>query len=443
MMTPRKARPSRDLKLKVLLLVIAGAVGACACSPAQEGRAQMKDPQANFATPGAAHEPETERPPLTDTERQFYRDAAALAWSFMETNYQPATGLVNATPSWQYITTWDIGAQLIAFTAARELGLLEQAEFDRRMARTLSTLERVALFRGIAYNKAYSTRDASMGTGAGANRGTGWSATDLGRLLIGLKVVAEREPQHAAQAERVVRRIRFNEVVNDGYLHGQLIGRSGRPWTFQEGRIGYEQYIAAGFNLWGVRAQHALDLRRNAQPVTVLGVQLLQDRRWQDRLVSEPFVLYGLELGMPADVQQLATNILAAQAARFRATGQITIASEDAVGVPPYYFYYYCVYCNRKQFIIDAAQPGRDLDSPRWVSTKAAFGWHALMPDAYTQQALDHVAAARHRTNGWASGVFEGTGRSTDTYDINTAAVLLEVAAFQLRGARPLLQPAR
>ena len=107
------------------------------------------------------------------------------------------------------------------------------------------------------------------------------------------------------------------------------------------------------------------------------------------------------------------------------------MASEDAINRGPYYFYYYCVYCDGKPFVINVHTPGLTLDAPRWVSTKAAFGWHALMPSAYTWQAVEHVQGARDPKAGWASGVFEETGASTETYTLNTAAVILEAAAYR------------
>lgn len=420
----RRVRPS-------LFLLACLSAAMAACSPA----AERGDEPAVRSAPV-----EVVRTPLTPAERAFYREAARLAWQYMERYYQPLTGLVNATPEWPYTTIWDIGGQLLAFQAAKELQLLDAEEYDRRMGTALATLERVPLFRGAAFNKLYSTTSGSMGNGT-QRGGTGWSATDLGRLLVALKVIATREPQHAEQAERVVRRIRFDEVVRGGYLHGQMIGRSGRPWTFQEGRIGYEQYVAKGFELWGADVASALDFSRNAEPVEVMGVRLVRDRRWQDRLVSEPFVLMGIELGFTPEIAELAAAMLAAQEARYRATGHVTIASEDAIGLPPYYFYYYCVYCNNRPFVVDAATPGRPLEIPRWVSTKATFGWHALLPSDYTRRALEYVQRARHPDWGWASGVFEETEASTGTYDINTAAVVLEAAAFQLRGWRPLIEP--
>ena len=418
-----------------MLLVLGLAATSSTCSPSGE-RADANLIESGVLAVLAPADPV--RGPLTDAERRFYVDAAEVAWSYLDANYQEATGLVNATPDWQYTTIWDIGAQLLAFLAAKELGLLTTEEYERRTRAALTSLERMELFRGIVFNKTYSTRDASMGDGS--RRATGWSATDLGRLLVALKIVATREPIFAAAAERVVRRIRMDDVVRSGYVHGQLIGSGGAPWTFQEGRIGYEQYVATGFQLWGARVDNALDLSRNGEPVDVLGVRLLRDRRGQDRLVSEPFILLGIELGIRDDLWQLAAAVLAAQKARYDSSGQITITSEDAVGVPPHYFYYYCVYCNRQPFVIDAALPERELNVPRWVSTKGAFGWHALMPSDYTRIALEHVNSARHPTRGWASGIYEVSGATTATYDINTASVILEVAAFQLRGWRPLIE---
>lgn len=414
-------------------------LGAAACSDAKGSSTVGNDGSTSEATAtvlAQAVVPDPPRAPLTAAERAMYEEMARLSWTYLDKYYQPASGYVNATPDWANTTVWDIGGQILAYLSARELGLIQPAEYDKRTRQTLQSLEKAELFRGAAYNKLYSTVDGSLGRSR-----MGWSATDLGRLMLSLKVLAVRQPEYAAQAERIVRRMDFRQIVRNGYLHGQLIGSSGKPWTFQEGRIGYEQYVARGFSSWGVDVGNAANLRKNAKPVTVLGVELLQDKRRLDRLLSEPFVLQGLEVGLEGDMRALAANVLKAQEARFTQTGKVTIASEDALSVKPHYFYYYCVYCNQKPFVIDISSPGNELNEPRWVSTKGAFGWHAVMPGPYTQKAVEYVAAAKDAKRGYASGVFEGTGKSTLTWDINTASVLMEIAAYQLRGAKPLIQP--
>jgi hypothetical protein len=369
---------------------------------------------------------------------KLYRDMARHSWAYLNKHYQPSTGYVNATPDWYNTTLWDLGGQLLAFHAAKELGLIDANDYVARTKKTLATLEAAQLFDGVAYNRIYSTRDGSMNQQSGA----GWSATDLGRFLLALKIIAQREPQFAEQAERIVRRNDFSQIVKGGYLHGRVPAPGGKRSDFQEGRIGYEQYVAAGFSQWGADVRNALNIAVNAKPVTVMGVPLLGDKRSFDRLLSEPFILYGIELGLTGQLQSVAANVLRAQEARFKSTGQITIVSEDAMPVKPHYFYYYCVYCNGKPFVIGLSSPKQTLDGPRWVSTKGAFGWHALMPNDYTAKAIEHVQPALDPTQGWATGVFEKTRESTKTWDVNTAVVLMEIAYYQLRGRRPLIQAA-
>ena len=370
-------------------------------------------------------------------DEKLYRDIARLSWSYLDRYYQPSTGFVNATPEWFNTTLWDLGGQLLAFHAAKELGLLKKEEYERRTRQTLSTLEKVKLADNVAFNRIYSTKD-----GAANADGAGWSATDLGRFLLALKILAVREPQFAQQAERIARRNVFARIAKGGYLHGRAVGPKGAT-DFQEGRIGYEQYVAAGFAQWGVDVRNAQQVRLNAKPVDIHGVSVLADKRGFDRLLSEPFILYGLELGLSGDLKALAENVLKVQEARYNATGQVTIVSEDAMPVKPHYFYYYCVYCNQKPFVVGVSSPKQTFDAPRWVSTKAAFGWHALMPSAYTAKAIDYVAPARDETSGWATGVFEKTRESTRTFDVNTAVVLMEIAYYQLRGRRPLMEAAQ
>lgn len=418
--------------LAALILALAVSVGACDAGDAKT--ADAPNTTLHSDTGRAALPP---RPPLSAEEAARYREIARDAWRYFDAEYQPATGLVNAAPKFTNTTLWDVGAQLLAFVAARDLGLLDAATFDARVGKTLSTLERMPLFDGFAFNRFYSTTDATIAE----KEPLGVSATDLGRFLVALHVIARRFPELAPQAKRIVARNDLAKLVNGGYLQGHSVADDGTRRVFQEGRVGYEQYIAAGFDRWGARVGPALTLRANARPASVLGVPVASDRRGQDRLLSEPFILYGLELGLTNEMADLAQRVLRAQQARYEQTGTITVVSEDAVAVKPYYFYYYCVLCSAKPFVVSVATPTTVLDSPRWVSTKAAFGWDALYPSDYTKRAVDYVQAARDSSRGWASGVFEGTRKSTNTFDINTAAVMLEVAAFQLRGRAPLVDP--
>lgn len=397
-----------------------------------------------LAAPAAGAPP---RPPaptaieVTDEEK-FWSEAARAAWRYTDAHHMPATGFVGAVGAYPYGTVWDIASGLAALHCARELGLVSAAVHEARTRAALKTLRRLQLFDGAAFNKFYSLRSGVM-VGRDnrlSRRGHGWSAMDLGRLLLWLKIVATRHPVFADDATAVVGRLVRERVVGDGYLRGATLGSGGKVSEYQEGRVGYEQYSARGFAAWGFDVPRALDLRANAIPLEVMGQTLLADVRGKDRLTSEPFLLAGLETGWDPAMKELSQRVLAAQEERYRRTGQVTIASEDAIDRPPHYFFYYSLYAGGLEFTPDVQSPTAVVDAPHWVSAKAALAWRALLPGDYTRKAIETVARA-WSPRGWASGVYERTGRSTGTPNVNTQAVILEAAVFRARG-RPLLDPA-
>lgn len=365
--------------------------------------------------------------------------AAVIAWRQFERLWVPESGLAKATFDYDKLTTWDIGSVLGGLYAGRVLGFLDEIEYRERMCVTLETLARMPLFQDSVFHKLYDSRSGRMvdRNGREADRGYAWSATDLGRFLVWLRIIGATDSSLTDLTTRIARRMQLDRVVADGYMHGEDATPGRKPYHFQEGRVGYEQYAARGFALWGHDVALALDLNTNSQPLTVYGVELLRDARGLDRLTSEPFILLGLEVGWNDEEAKLARNLLEVQAERYRRTRIMTIVSEDAVGIEPHYFYYYCVYCSGRAFVIEAHEPGRRYNSPRWQSTKATFGWHALLPSEYTSLAVERIQRARANV-GWSSGVLEGSGAATRSYDINTAAVILEAAAYRKLG-RPFL----
>lgn len=366
--------------------------------------------------------------------------AARAAWSYVERNEHRQTGLVGATEHYDVLTSWDLGSVLAATYAAHELGLIGDEDYHRRLSSALETLRQMPLFRDAAFNKAYSAETGEMVNreGASSTDGYGWSVLDLGRILAWLKVIEARDPAHAEAARQVAERLDYDQLIRDGYLIGANLRGDGGVDTYVEGRIGYEQYAAEAFQRWGHPAPKSADLFENAKPVEVLDQVVYVDQRGGDRLTSEPFVMIGLELGWSEEMRDLAENVLAVQRARHEQTGIVTVASEDAMTEPPYYFYYYCIYLNGETFVIDAQGARRPLNAPRWVSAKAAYGWHALLPDDYTALAVETVEPAFVEGRGWFSGVYEGSGRRAGSMNLNTAALILEALLYRQTG-RPLI----
>lgn len=435
---------ARRLRQGVSVTLLAGAAGAgpLRAQVAPEGAAPPPARPAALRVPPSIPSGPVRFPSIAEAEdARSFAEAARGAWSYVERQYQPGTGLVNSVASYPYATMWDVASGLAALHCANRLGLLPDPEYDARMRRALQTLRTAPLFEGSIFNKNYSTRTGALAgrdgsDAAGARRGYGWSALDLGRFLVWLRIIATHDPEYAGEIEAIVGRIDFSRVVGSGYLWGETISRSGRRTRYTEGRIPYEQYSAAGYALWGHPAELAARLEQNSLPIRVLDVPLFADRRGLDHLTSEPFILAGLELGWSPEMASFAANVLRAQAARYRRTGQVTMASEDAIPRAPHYFYYYTLNYHGTQFAV-TTQTGAVLRSPRWVSAKAAFAWNALLPSAYTRLAMAAVAPARSAT-GWSSGVFEGGAQPTGSENVNTAAVILEAALYHATG-RPLL----
>jgi hypothetical protein len=405
--------------------------GAILCGPALAPGVDAQDTAA--ATAAGA---------LTQADRDRLLDAARTAWVYADANYNPATGWINSVEEYEYATVWDIASGLMALYCADQLDLLDGDEYDRRMRRALQSLIDARLFDDVAFNKMYSTRTGQIAGRPGQEsttreRGYGWSVMDLGRLMAVLRVIDQTQPQYRDLMTQIVNRLDYDRLIQGGYLRGEDLNRSGRLRKYQEGRVGYEQYAAAGFAAWGHTAAEALNLGRNTYPVPVLGVPVMGDRRGDEHLTSEPFVMMGLELGWTPEIRTLAANVLRAQEERWKQTGTVTIVNEDALTGPPY-FLYYSVYSSRRPFAVEAPAGAPRGPRPRTVSVKAAHGWHALLPSDYTRLALDRVQGARSPA-GWGAGVFEENGRVSGGRNVNTAAIVMEAALYAQRG-RPLIE---
>jgi hypothetical protein len=140
--------------MMLCMVGLALSLGTAGCSNASGDSAVRSGADAAPAAVLQASMPDTPaRQPLTDAERAMYQDMAKLSWQYLDTYYQPATGMVNATPDWANTTVWDIGGQILAYLGARDLGLITPAEYDKRTRTLLNTMEKAELFRGAAYNK--------------------------------------------------------------------------------------------------------------------------------------------------------------------------------------------------------------------------------------------------------------------------------------------------
>ncbi|WP_193198472.1 DUF3131 domain-containing protein [Nostoc sp. MG11] len=380
--------------------------------------------------------------PLTPDEQTYAR----AAWQYFVKNYQPATGFTNSTGGYPSGTIWDMGNYLMALNAARWLNLTDQADFDARLNKFLTTLSSLKLFEDALPNKVYNAATAQI-VDYGNNpieRGIGWSALDIGRMLAAFDVIRTCHPGYNDWLKGIVAKWQVGRSLKDGQLFGATVLPDNKTLLVQEGRLGYEEYSARGYELWGFPAPKAISLNP-FKLVEINGVKIPVDTRdfkstnANNYVVSESYILEGIEFGLQGELADFAARVLDVQKRRYDATDQLTAVTEDNIDQAPY-FLYNTVYANGETWatITDTNQPYPQLRS---VSTKAAFGWRYLFPDnAYAQKVFDAVKDLRSPDDGgYYAGIYEESKQPNKALTGNTNGLILEILYYKARGNRPLI----
>jgi hypothetical protein len=370
-------------------------------------------------------------------------EMAEYAWRYFKANIQPETGLVNSADGFPAVTLWDQGAALAAMVTARELELWTPEEFATTMTQTLESLAKLPLYNDELPNKVYNSKTLEpINYGVlDETEEVGWSAIDLGRMALWLKIVGARYPEFKAQTEAIWQSWDVSRLTQGGHMYGATV-IDGTESYYQEGRLGYENYGAYGLKLWGLEVDKALDTVEKTEFVSLYGVSVPYDKRdyatsqAHNYVLSEPYFLDGIETGFQALPQAYSDQILAAQQARFQATGQLTAVTEDNLDRAPY-FLYNTLFANGDGWA-SITDTGENYNELRFISTKAAVGWHSLYNTDYTQLLYQFVLENLQADNGWYGGYYESLLEPNTSVTANNNGVILECLLFQKVG-QPLL----
>jgi hypothetical protein len=379
---------------------------------------------------------------ITGTSSDVDLEHARIAWRYFQNNTDPVTGLVNSTDNYPSTTMWETGSYFVATMSAQRLGVIERDEAVARISLSLDTLQDMRLFDGVLPNKAYNVRTGELVNYANepVERGLGWSALDIARMVGALGHVEANYPELAPKTATLMARWRLSDMVEDG----QLIGGNmidGNLRRDQEGRVGYEQYAAKAMMLFGYDMYRAYDAESHLMVQDVQGQPIPVDTRLHRNItpaftVSEPYLFDGLEFGFDARSHRFATSIYAAQEARYHDTGILTAVSESHIDVAPY-FIYSSVWGGGAPWAVMTFSGDR-MDSRRTVTTKVAFAWDALFGTDYTRELLAAIAPLGDVERGWPEGIYEVDGTTNTSVTVNTNAVVLAALAFRAYG--PLIR---
>lgn len=378
--------------------------------------------------------------PLANTGTSSPQDLehAQIAWQYFVNNTDPDTGLVNSTDNYPSTTMWETGSYFVAVISANRLGLIDEGDATFRIERVLETLLEMRLFDDALPNKAYNVRTGALVNYANepVERGLGWSALDIARMVAALGHVNANYPELAPETAAVIERWDLSQMVENGQLIGGNIA-DGEVRRDQEGRVGYEQYAAKAMMLFGFDTYRAYDAQSHLMVREVEGQPIPVDTRLHRNVtpaftVSEPYLFDGLEFGFDARSARFATAIYAAQEARFRNTGILTAVSKSHIDQAPY-FLYSSVWGGGADWAVMTFQGDR-MDSKRTVTTKVAFAWDALFGTDYTRELVAAIAPLGDRERGWPEGIYEADGSTNSSVTVNTNAVVLAALAFRAHG---------
>jgi hypothetical protein len=394
--------------------------------------------------PAAHYEPR--HAPLTPRELAMAR----TAWKYFERNTQP-TGMANAVDSYPSTTMWDTASYIGAIVAARELGVIDAQDADGRLGKLVATLGKLVFFRDELPNKVYHTQTLDKVDYANKPGEIGFSALDLGRLLVWLKIVKERYPQHADAIDRFVMRWKLEKAVDrTGMMFGAILDKDRKLQYVQEGRLGYEEYSARGYELWGVSTE--LAARRDPYAtVPIYCVEVPYDARdprkfyQHNYVVSESYVLDGIEFDWDRTGEReapgrhthpwmadFARRVYQVQENRWRATGILTARSEHQLEAEPY-FVYDTVFTDGYPWNT-ITEDGKYVPQFAAISLKAALGMWVLWKSEYTDRLFDAIASQSDPARGFYEGILESGKGPIRAFTANNNGIMLEALLYKAQG---------
>ncbi|MCK5725729.1 MAG: DUF3131 domain-containing protein [Thiotrichaceae bacterium] len=371
-------------------------------------------------------------------------DIARIAWKYFENNYQPKTGLYNSVDRYTSTTLWDTGSALAAVISAHDLGLITKKDFDDRVVKMLSTLKSLKLFNNEAPNKVYSTLDASMVDYGNkpTETGIGVSAIDLARIISWLNTLATFHPKYQHEAKMVISGWDYTRLIGEGQMYGLMVDPvTKKTVVVQEGRLGYEQYSGKVFEELGFNQKIASTYyNKFTQSTTIMDVPILYDQRdprdlgAYNYVVTESYVLDGMEHGVDDENRVLISNIFQTQENRFKRTGVITAVSEDNLDRQPY-FLYNTIFASGLPWNTTTDR-GVIYNHYKTISVKAAMSLAAFFPERdYSKVLINRVESAYDAERGWYSGMFESGLGYNSAISGNTNGIILSLFLYQRYGA--------
>jgi hypothetical protein len=364
------------------------------------------------------------------------RRDAEHAWKFFERKSAALPGLTapNIWPvgegrydSYNIVTMWDVGSIIMATVSARSIGLIDEADFDRRITSIKAFLKRATYTHRKARVPNFRSR-----TDNGASVENGYDATDTGRLFIALHVL-EKFTDGKYDFASLFKHWTINETVKDG----QISDFKGGKYTPAQSNI-YRFYVGRGYDLWSI--EHAPVYEGEAPDASAAARSaFLKTLGEIGPIATEPSLTEIVELGPSPYATVIADVLGERQQKRYEETGKLTSVSETPIDRAPWFTYqgYDLTRQGEAAWTVYPYATDKKWQTPtfadenRVINAKAAFLWYAVQPTPYTEKVWNYVREqARSGKYGFHPGVYEATKSPSTNIDLNTNATILEAIAY-------------
>ncbi|EGU31947.1 hypothetical protein VII00023_07824 [Vibrio ichthyoenteri ATCC 700023] len=375
----------------------------------------------------------TPRYQLTRNERLLTKKAQY----YLERNRNKSTGLWDSVQGYTHSTMWDVASGIAGTLALEALNLKSKEQTHLELGKTLTTLRQMPLYKGWLPNREYSTK-TGMPSGrlsSTPSNGNGWSALDIGRLLIWLKILSQQHPELEEEILDLLSYWELNKAIHKGTLYGTKL-YNGKEYYRQEGRHGYLQYAATGFQLFGYKVPLP-DINDYISSIEISGTTLDIDNRNVPFMTSDPYVLASLEFGQHDSWNQI-SSIYSLHKQHSKKENKLFSYAEDAMNKNPWFAYNNLFYYGKSWTSVSPG--GKVIENPQILSHKVAFGFSVIFDDVFSQQLYQAVLSNSLQARSIPTGQYENGGTNT-AFNINTNSLILVALWYKQNGKQPLLHP--
>ncbi len=376
---------------------------------------------------------------------------AKIAWQYFDNNYNKNTGLVNGKNGYQIATLWNMSDNIMALMAAYDLKIISEHEFEGKLSNQLKFLSNMQLCSNLLPNRTYNTITGLMVDYSRNPGESGWDAVDIGRMLIVLKVLAQKHSQNNEFIDKIVLRWDLCSAVDSD---GNLLSSS--KWNnsisaYQDGYIGTKEYISRGFQAWGYNVKKTAKFE-NFNKEIIFNKVLFVDGRDErltksiNSLVSSHYLLDRIEFdnqnfGSNKEIDYLeiddrykiqTENIFKIQKMRFEIDKVLTARNTYQSNSEPYIIYNTIFGNGYSWNILDPN--GKYLKNKALISTQSVFSMWVLWDDYYTDELMNFMKNAFDPLSGWYEGRYESSSSFETTIVCSTNAVILESLWFKTNG---------